>query len=553
MFNKVKEIKKDKVNKEVVKGLSRLYLKNTPDYLDRIIRSSIRSIHKDINFKYLGYEYLTPKEDFDNQFSTTTTNNQVDISDSTLYKVKFIFSYNDELITRVISLPYVRDGGILTLSDTKYSVTPVLSEYVISSNGAEVFTRLMKDKLIIKKIERGIYKNGVRTPIPIIVSNIYKFATSANPAVPIALLLFVQYGFDEVFKKYFDTKVIMQDGEGPSEKLMKTHTIYKSLGRKPKNLRDNDYKPNDIWFAVPNDKVTKNLEIFINSLMSTFDLINVYSKYLLKERGKKREKMVWKIILGKVIFKNNFALDKLLTKMDEYLTVLDGYMDDVTLEKLRETNINVKNFYDLIEKLILDFDKLTSTAMSRSASLDTRYIDINYYILYEHIAGINKTFHGINKDFIAGKLTYDNIVKTFNKKFSTKMVFNLIKNGSTNLALVPVDSSTDNYFFKVTSTLEDQNRGQGVKRAKNNTFPQSTRTIHADDIILGSILYVSKKAPTPRLKINPYINIDLTSGRVLLSKVEERLVDKVNRMLQGKFLDNKFLDNIIETEDEIKL
>ena len=549
LFKSVKDKYKNKVNRKIVKGYAVEQLPEIPSYLDTIIRSSIKSISPEIPFKYLGYKILSPDEDIANQGNIT----DIDISNSTLYKVTYTFEYNEEPIERTLSLPYVKEGGILVLSDAKYSIVPVLTEYVISSAKGDIFTRLMKDKLIFKKLERVIMIDGRRTPIAIVISDIYKLSKSKNPQVPVALLLFIKYGFKGLFKSLFNTTVVLLVDEEPSLKLKDTHTIFSSTGKKPRGLKDLDYIPHNIIIAVPKDKVSQYMESVITSLIWTFDTSNVFSKELknvLNDSAK--EKRFWKLLLGKVIFRNSYTYDKIFTSMNEYIGMIDGYMDDVTQKKLRENNIILDDFYDLIALVIRDYNMFVVTAESRSTSSENRYLDINYYLMFEHIAGINKAFFAINKEFKQDKLTYNSIVNIFNKQLSAKKIFNLIKGGNVSLALIPVDYSGDNYYPKITSMLEDQNRGQGVKRSKTNVFPFATRTLHAEDLNMGNLLYLSKKSPTPRLKVNPYVDIDFESGKIKITKSKKSTLEQLEEMLSGKtaskLINSDLIDSNIDEE-----
>jgi hypothetical protein len=306
-------------------------------------------------------------------------------------------------------------------------------------------------------------------------------------------------------------------------------------------LKDPNYRPHGIKILVPKDKVTPTLESIVGSLIVSFDLVNLYSKDIVNViDNPKKEKIFWKAILGKVIYKNNYTLSRLLKDMDEFLDVVKGYIDEIIYEKLKENNIIVNDFYELIFHIIDKFNHYVLIGEERSASIDTRYIDINYYILFELISGINKTLYSINKEYSRKKLTTKDINKIFNNHWSSRKIFNLIKNG-VNIALNLVDYSGDNYYWKITSLLHDQNQGQGVKKHKDNAFPKSTRQIHAEDLIMGNVLYLSKKAPSPRFKINPFAKIDFTTGKFITDDVRDTL-EVLNKLLEGKFEDNEILE-----------
>jgi hypothetical protein len=233
LFKKVVETKKDKFNKTILEGLATKTLPDLPEFMHRIILSGMEGIKKEIPFRYLGYRRLSPVEEFWYQFNGVGKDipagkNKIDIAKSTLYKVEYVFEYDGEPVKRIILLPYAEKGGVITLSGAVYAVSPVLTEYVISSINGEVFVRLMKDKLIFKRIDRNIVVDGIKKPAQIIVTRLYKFNNNTYDKVPVALMLFVKEGFRGVFKKYFGTDDVKVTLGEVSEKI-KRNIQYLSL------------------------------------------------------------------------------------------------------------------------------------------------------------------------------------------------------------------------------------------------------------------------------------------------------------------------------------
>ena len=455
LTKKVIKSKNKHFNKDMVNGVATKLLPQAVEYLNGIIENGIKNLNIPLEYKW---RLMTPYEDFKANFKPSSKA-IVDVSKSTLYRVEMIFTYNGTDIRRTILLPFVEKGGILYLSDAVYSVVPVLTEYVIAPTNKEVFVRLLKDKLIFKRMERNIVINGQKRPIPVIVSNAYKFVQGTNNKIPMALYMFLKNGFYGAFEKYFNTRPIITDRE-LAEKERKKYAVFESTGRKPRMLNDTNYIPHNIKILVEKDKVNPFMETVIASLIYSFDLINVYSKNLLKilaGKSKLSEKTFWKVLLGKIIFKNKYTIDKIMMQMDEYVNVINTYMDPIIEKKLKENNILVEDFYDLIAYIIKNYQNLVMNADVRSSSIENRYIDILYYILYDLIEGINRVFHGINIEYNkkGDKFTAKDIEKLLNKHFSTRKIFSIIKSGGVNISLMPVDYSGDNYFSKITSVLED--------------------------------------------------------------------------------------------------
>lgn len=102
-------------------------------------------------------------------------------------------------------------------------------------------------------------------------------------------------------------------------------------------------------------------------------------------------------------------------------------------------------------------------------------------------------------------------------------------------------------YPKITAILEDQSRGNGVKRNSKAQFPVSTQTLKGHDIALGNMLFLNKSAPTPRLRCNPYLHYDVETGRINIPDDIEPIVSKLDLMLSGR-LDNENVE-IFETEN----
>jgi len=541
-------LKRDKkLNHDVMDGLSRKTIPSLPEYLHHIIRASVPTNY----IEYLGYERLSPIEEFWTQFNNKglklipPNKNKIDITDNTLYKVKYIFKYKDEIIERIIMLPYVRRGGILTLSGAQYYIAPVLTEYVISSSGNDVFARLIKDKVTYRRLDKGVIIDGNKEVVGITVTKPYRINKNTNKNVPISLLMLVKYGFYGIFKRYMNIDkediIILKDTD-PTPEQKKDFMVFESMGRKPRRLKDNDYIPHNIKILVKRDKVTPTVKKIIASIITTFDYINVFSRNIISAiKDKDTENRFWKIILGKMIYNNKkYTLDKILYDMNEFMNNLDNYIDDITKQRLKEIGIKVDNYYDLLFWVIDNFEKMTLEGIDRSADISNRYIDINYYIAYDLIHGFNLAMYALIKEFNRkSNVTVKDINKIFDTHWSTRKIYSLVK-GGTNIAMNPIDYSGDNYYFKITSSLVDQNQGQGVKKSKDNNFPKSTRRIHGEDPYIGSILYITKKAPSPRFKINPYAKIN-EEGKFVFDKKTKQAIKKLNKLFSQSFMDDDIL------------
>jgi len=424
----------------LMKGISIQYVSKIASHLDAIIKSAISTLSEDINLTYNGYRRITPKEDYYNNINSSMSKNVVDISTNYLTKVEFGFEYNGIVINRIVALPYVERGGVLVLSDASYGVVPVLSEYPISPAPGELFIRLLRDKLNIKKMDRYILVDGVKSPRQILFSKSYKLLKNVNEVIPTVLYMFVKHGFYGVFEHYFKTKpIIYTDPNIKTDSLRDEYVEYTTVGVKPKNLQDNNYAPHYVKILIKKADITPFLELVISGLIYSFDMSPQFAMNIKKVAGKKLEagtdfspsdiddeSLFWISLLGKIVFKNKFSMDRVQVDMFEHIDILNGYMDTIIKDKLKEAGIIIEDFYDLTAWVLENFNELVLNHDKYSSSLDNRYIEILYYVLFDLIVGINKAFLEFKRTASRKTMTEKEINRLFNKYLSSKKIFSLV-------------------------------------------------------------------------------------------------------------------------------
>ena len=547
VLTNVLENSKKHMNRDIVEGLGKKYVYNAMEFINSLIRNNIANINPNIGLSYEGYRILTPLE----EYKFDIANNRYDIAKNYLYKVELTFTLNKEPFTRILALPYVEENGsIIYLSDTPYVITPVLTEYSINPTGNEIFIRLLKDKIIAKRLDRNYIKNGEIIRLSYIYGKVYKLKNSGIfDKIPLGLYLFYKEGIMNVFNKRAKVDVKFLRPDEDVSKYKEKYNIYESTGVKPKIIKVANYRHHGIKILIPKDQDNVFAQNLIAAIFTSFDMYPEYvTMAFFKRLNTESENKFWKVLLGKIIFRDGYKLDKLIENMDIHLSLLDSYLDITVKEKLKEIDVYVNDFYDLLSYIVENFLRLTVNSEKRSGDINNRYIEILYYILFNLISGINKAFFKINENYNKGKVSVKEINNVFNKEVSTRKIYSIIKSSGVNLAIMPIDYTADNLYPKISSFLEDQNRGKGVERDKNNAFPKYARQIRAEDSVVGSLLYLPKKSPTPRVRINPFSSIDERTGKFNLSEYQS-YIDKVNMMLEGKIEDTELLDKLIDSDD----
>lgn len=94
-----------------------------------------------------------------------------------------------------------------------------------------------------------------------------------------------------------------------------------------------------------------------------------------------------------------------------------------------------------------------------------------------------------------------------------------------------------------------QSRGNGIRRAKNSQFPEGRRILRAYDLYLGSMLFITKAAPSPVFRANVFMNYNVNTGRILVPEELDRPLHKLDSMLSGKTENSKIA--VMEEDEDI--
>lgn len=567
---------------EKIHGKAIEIFKNMPSYLDKKFASSMKMLDSSIPLKYLGYKHLTPKEEYKANISSGTKTS-IDLASSTLYMVEYLFEYENEKFKKPLLLPYAKRGNIVDISNTAYTIGPVLSDRVITPNDNGVFFRLDISKINVFAQSKNIRVNGRDTPTSVIYSSdIARVTVSSDnigkPVPPIALYLFAKYGIDKTLQKYLkfrpddyifglypkgELECVHTDEENDEEnaeyeeklalqkryeeiKESGLYNIYESTKVRPRSHRDTIYEGQDTYIAI---KKTINIETFhenmITSIIYSLDMLPELGDdaYYLYEHAKNNptdkdacddEKEFWLLLLGRLIYKDAYSQARIIGDLRAHLNVLKGYLDQTAKDLIAVHDL--EDFFDLIGLTLKDFNKWVMHYKEYNSDVENRYVDMDYYTSYDISYTFNKVILNLNrrKSKTAGNLRFREVSKIFSE-FSAKKIYSLVKSSATNLTMVVAsDVSSDLIYIKSTANLEDQSRGNGVNRGAKSQFPQSTRFIKGQDMFIGSGWFLGKKSPSPRFKANIFFDYDLETGKSLISEKNLRTASEIEKMLSGR-------------------
>lgn len=559
-----------KFNKKITEGVSKELLARFPYVLGEIFQDALKNFT--VPIKYEGFRYITPEEEF-KMFILKNSNSKVahDISESDLFPVCFRFSYLNEPIDIPLYLLYCERGNIFKLSGAQYSIIPVLSDTVISADAEKIFVRVLKNKFSIKQYNYNILVNGIETSHVVhhtgLINNNDNTGNKdllGKMFIPIVLYPLGKYGLKETFKKYLkvDDFIVTLDNVNH---LKDDYNIWQSTKRKPLKLKTHEaYLGHDLKICIPKKyKVTQLMNDLICGIIYALDVLPYNADNIIETWVSQKvddEIAEWRIVLGVISYRNYPEKSKVIEDTDIHFSAVDDYVDSYIIKIFRHGGISsIKNFYDLMVYIAENFSTLMLRYKEHNSDITNKYIDITYYLLYQFIYGFNKNIQKLEKDarkattIAKGGLSFREVQRTLKTNLTIKTVSSLTKSKNMNLALQACnDSSTDLMYPKITALLEDQSRGNGVNKGTETKFLPSMRILSGYDLRLGTLLFLNKKAPTPRLRVNVFMDYDIDTGKIIIPKDIDNTICKLNSMLKLTVANKESEDDSAsEIEDQL--
>jgi len=288
-----------RVNRDITHGTAEEILRTFPEFLDNIFKNAIRRLNPNVKLEYHGYRKLSPYDDYVKNYRDKK-NAIYDIASSDIYPIELRFTYMGKNMNRLLYLPFANKGNVISVSETKYHIVPVLSDNVISPTSNGVFIRLLIDKLMFKSNQKNFVLNGVKIPGNVIHSEILRTSNLklkdqiGKPLVATAIYLCVKYGLYGTLLKYAKLKMddIIVTNKDTSD-IVEEFNIYESAKIKPRGLLVTGYRGHDIKICIRKKAINNNNSYFINNfifgIIYTIDLQPEYETDMLKSIKTKDE------------------------------------------------------------------------------------------------------------------------------------------------------------------------------------------------------------------------------------------------------------------------
>jgi len=531
-------------NPILMNGLAIAHMSGIPDetghkvngveqYIDQVFKSASKGFPEGL--EYRGCKRCNVDQEYGVVTKAKTSKRMYDVARSDIYMMNYFFSYKGvDLPARPMYLPFVGDAGTLFLGGSRFNISPILSDRVISIGVSNIFVRLLRDRLTFERMGQHYMVDGRRETVQVAWAAIYhknakmrKLKATVKANCTLVHYLLCKYGFAETFERFGHCQPIVGGAEVNKNVYSEDEwVICTSTQVKPKGCGRGFYEPSSLRVAIRKEQMTPMVR---NMLGGFFYILDHFPSMIKAEYfNDANEKRLWKILLGHIIFSGTINAGKLHDDIEAHMTSLDEYLDQLVILKLRDIDVFVDDVYQLFAEIIETFNDRLLAAADKVASVYDKELSILYYVLYDITASIFKLYFKL-KAASKKELTAKEITATMNLTLRTGAIFSMTKNHG---EVSNVSNPGDNKAFKVTAILTQQGDSSKLgNRKARTTLNDPTKRLHVSVAEVCGAFNLPKSAPDGRSRLNPHLKID-AKGVVLRDPTLTPMLDQTQEYLR---------------------
>lgn len=514
---------------------------------------------KEKGYHFDGIEPVCPLEFFNSiTRSSSSGTKDFEIAKNSFFGIKInnhfvdpVTGVHSELKCPLMFLPYTNNHGDIYTRNSTYSLQYVLSERGPSVDGGRektIFIRVLGYKFkVTKEIHtfNRVYRNGTNIGTSAINMTLpaNRFYNSRNDRkitskkVPIPLLawyVFGKYGFNHCMREFaeceyiidtMDTLVDICHKEDGWEIYANTSQIHPKAFDRPKGTPLLDEPAIAIKSRNAGGEISNLALQYAAGLLFMF---GVFSHEL--DIRRLDDINYWRWIIGRCSIRlpPKTIPDVYLRQMNEHFSSVEEYADDITIDKYNKFDIEVRDTYELLNYLMMNYSnliKLYDPADMLHKELASMEFLVDFLI---HQANDFK-FMIRNKSNITPKIInreLDAHFRLFNADKSVRENNTILEQTGTDCPFIDYGAGI------ILQTKSTVNRGPGKKKEEfDANHPGSM--IHASQPFVVSYQYASKPNPDGRGMLQPRVH--LVQGRYTSLRPEDRdLYESVKHRLKNK-------------------
>lgn len=528
-----------KLNPKTANGIVVEHMKGALNYIDSVIQAIAAGFPP--GFKYEGCEHVLPSEEYGELTRARDSKRNYDLARNDRYMVRFTFSYDGKEYSKLISLPFVGEAGIMTVRGTRYVVSPVLSDKIISvDQNSKVFIRLLRTKLIFDRTPQYYLANGKRETIQVVRSKIYNHSPSGKTSKPVikadtilVFYLLCKYGLRQMYRQFlgFEPIILTDEEYNPKDYPESQYKVCRSLGIKPITYKDKEYEyqPTKLVMAFTNKQY--NLSATKSLTAGVFYLADHFPFLMLPESVDNTD--LWKIMLGQVLWSSEISHGRLLHDINEHIAGLDLYIDRVMQVKFANINMPIDDIYQLFFIIIDRFNDWLMHSINTVSSVYDKEITILNFFLSDITTMFVKFYFKIIKGASGNDgLTESKIKNALNSTLFTDDVITRLSAKHGELSVV--DSASDNRIFKVTQVIVPQDKTtKGRKSDDKPSLHDRSRFLDVSIAEVCTHTSMTKAEPTGKTRLNMHLEIG-DDGSIIRHPDLKDMLDSIQRELARK-------------------
>lgn len=504
-----------KLNKILAEGLAVSHIPRIEEYLDSVWRAVARGFPPE--FQYHGGKRCNPQETFDEITKKKNSKRYYDAAVSSIYMMRYRFTFNGEEIIRYIKLPFVNQAGVLHVSGSRFVISPVLADTAISILPTNIFVRLIRAKVTFEREQQHYLADDRRETCHVAWSEIYnknkknmEVKQVIDAKTTIVHYLLCKLGFTETMRRFGHATPICGDATTitPDRYPAADWVICRSTKDKPATFKPKFYIPSAMMMAVPREQYEHPVhgQTLRNIICGFFYIVDHFTTRMKAEYVDKKTE--WMILLGHLIWGSHIGDGQLQSDAQEHIGSLDEYIDEIMRLKFIEIDMPINDMYELFGIILEKFNDWLLSSADNVSSMYGKELSILYYVTSDITKQINKFYFKL-KSALNSKKTHGGIKRELTKKEIESLMNATISPGliyamtRTHGEVSTIACSGDNMAFKTTSMLVGQaNSTRQKSKSDNATIQDPTKRLHVSIAEHGGYTHLPKSEPSGHSRLN---------------------------------------------------
>lgn len=538
-FARLVDLDTPKLNPVIANGLAVEHMRGVEEYIDSVFHSVAKEFPEGL--KYEGGHRCRYPEAYRETIRKRGTRSTYDMARSDFYMMRYDFSFKGEkLKSKYIYLPFVTENSTIHISNSRYLVSPVLTDRVISIGVNNIFIRLLRDRMTFERTAHHFEVNGKGETADVAWVNAYhkteamkKLKRTVNMQCSLVHYLFCKYGFTETFKRFGCADPIVGYAPDitrekyPRDQWVICSSMYTNTTMKPKGAPKGYYAPTMIRVAIRREEWANPI---VRSLVGGFFYVvdhfpdRVEPEFI----GSPHEKRLWMILLGHIIFSGTVNEGKLLNDIDAHIVSLDDYIDNIMIARFREIGMPMTDLWQLFGVLIENFKTWILDSANKVNSMYDKELNVIGFVLESLTFLIIKLNFRLKAAAKKEQLKLRDVENAL-QVLKTGAIFSLTKTCG---CLSTTSSPGDNKAFKSTAILIPQSAShKGAGSKDRGAITDQTKRLHVSVAEIGGYSNIPKSEPSGRSRLNPHVQ--LTEKFVVVRNEELRpLLDNVQQLIK---------------------